>query len=185
MLNLESGESIILEVRKHWFVFLWNTLGLFVGVAVPILVYFILLKFGPVDIVSIILKYKTEYGSLVMFFYYLWILGLWIIFFVQWTNYYLDVWYVTQKRIIDVNQKSIFHREVSNLRFDKIQDISIEVNGFIATMLNFGDIKVQTAAEDSSEFLIRNARNPERVRRIIFGQHNTEAEKPMQVTIEE
>lgn len=180
MLNLDTEEKIILEVRKHWFVFLWNILGLLVSVFAPAVLYFLALIFTPPDIQSIVSKYT----SLILFIYAIWLLIVWIAFFIQWTNYYLDVWYVTEKRIIDVNQKGIFHREISNLRFDKIQDISIEVKGLIATMLNFGDIEVQTAAEDSSEFTMRNARNPEGVRRVIFSQHNMEAERPRQVTIE-
>ena len=119
-----------------------------------------------------------------VFIYSVWLLASWVCFAIQWTNFSLDVWYVTQRRIIDVEQKGIFHREISNLRFDKIQDISIEVTGFIATMLNFGDIHVQTAAEDSSDFFMHNARNPERVRKIIFSQHNVESERTRHVKIE-
>ncbi|MFO0718859.1 MAG: PH domain-containing protein [Candidatus Paceibacterota bacterium] len=180
MLNLENDEKIILEVRKHWFVFLGNVIGFFVGGVLPIVFYFLIVTFSSFDILKIIYEYKSLY----FFIYSLWLLLLWVLFFIQWTNYYLDVWYVTEKRIIDVNQKGIFHREISNLRFDKIQDISIEVRGFIATMLNYGDISVQTAAEDSSDFVMKNARDPQRIRRIVFSQHNIEAEKLRKVKIE-
>lgn len=180
MLNLETGEKIILEVRKHWFVFLGNVIGFFAGGFLPIVFYFLVVFFAPASILNIV----SEYRSLFFFVYSLWLLLLWVLFFIQWTNYYLDVWYVTQRRIIDVEQKNIFHREISNLRFDKIQDISIEVRGFIATMLNYGDISVQTAAEDSSDFLMTNARDPQRIRKIVFGQHNMESERPRQVKIE-
>ncbi len=180
MLNLENGEKIILEVRKHWFVFLGNVAGFLLGIFLPIIFYVLALIFLP----DILRQKILDYKSLIIFIYSMWLLGVWVLFFIQWTNYYLDVWYITQKRIIDVEQKSIFHREISNLRFDKIQDISIEVRGFIATMLNFGDIAVQTAAEDSSDFVMINARDPQRIRKIIFNQHNFEAERPRQVKIE-
>ncbi len=173
MLNLETEEKIILEVRKHWIVFLGNVLGFFLSVCFPVVLYFLAENFLPSNFLKIFLEYK----DLLVFVYSIWLLFIWIFFFMQWTNYYLDVWYVTEKRIIDVDQKGIFHREISNLRFDKIQDISIEVKGFIATMLNFGDIEVQTAAEDSSEFKMRNANNPEMVRKVVFSQHNTESER--------
>lgn len=169
-LDLEHGESIILEVRKHWFTLLGVIFVVILGVFAPIVLKFVVFKYNFIPFQNIFI----EYNFLLKFFYYVWLLFLWIFFFIQWTKYFLDVWYVTQKRIIDVDQKAIFHREISNLRFDKIQDISIEVTGFIATMLNFGDIRVQTAAEDSSEFSMKSVRNPEHVKKIIFSQHNSE-----------
>ncbi|MSR73005.1 PH domain-containing protein [Candidatus Parcubacteria bacterium] len=169
-LDLEHGESIILEVRKHWFVLLGIIFAVVFGVLIPIVLKFVVFKYNFLPLQDIFM----EYEFLLKFFYYVWVLFLWVFFFIQWTKYFLDVWYVTQKRIIDVDQKAIFRREVSNLRFDKIQDISIEVSGVIATMLNFGDIRVQTAAEDSSEFFMKGVRNPEHVRKIIFSQHNFE-----------
>lgn len=172
-LDLEHGESIVLEVRKHWFVFLGITVVVVLGGFLPFVIKWAIFKYNFPQLQDIFIQYQ----SLLTFIYSLWILVLWVTFFIKWTNYFLDVWYVTQKRIIDVNQKALFRREVSNLRFDKIQDISIEVNGVIATMLNFGDIRVQTAAEDSSEFHMKNVRNPEHVRKVIFGQHNVEGDK--------
>ncbi len=111
---------------------------------------------------------------LVIFFYLLWLIILWCYFFISWTKYYLDVWYVTEKRIIAIEQRSIFDREVSNLRFDKIQDVTIDVRGFVATMLDFGNVKVQTASEDNTDFTLATVSHPEEVRRVIFSQHNVE-----------
>ena len=88
-----------------------------------------------------------------------------------WTDYYLDVWMVTDKRIIDIEQKSFFHRQTSVFRIERIQDITIETRGIIATLLNFGDIHVQTAGE-SQEFIMRGIANPKYMRRIILRQQD-------------
>lgn len=172
-LNLDPGETILLEVRRHWIVFLSRAIGLLVGGFLPLMAGGFLLGMFPAEMAG----FFASYGSVVLFFYSLWLLLLWMLFFIQWTNYYLDVWYVTEKRIIDVDQKGLFHREVANLRFDKIQDITVEVRGVLQTFLNFGDLRVQTAAEDSTGFFMRNASSPEEVRRVIFSRHNREAEK--------
>lgn len=82
----------------------------------------------------------------------------------EWTDYYLDVWILTDKRLIDVEQRGLFHRKVSSLDLRNIQDIKIETKGLIATFLKFGDIHVQTAGADR-EFVIREAYNPELVKR--------------------
>lgn len=180
-LNLDPGEKIILEVRKHWFVFLVPIVALVVGAFLPLIIYAIWDSKLIPQFLHISLSGQNL--SITILLYLMWILGLWMNFFLQWTNYYLDVWYVTDKRIIDINQKGIFHREISNLRFDKIQDISVEVKGIIATFLNYGDIRVQTASENSREFFIHNASDPEKAKRLIFSQHHRVAEKHQQVHI--
>ncbi len=172
-LNLDPGETILMEVRRHWFVFLSRAVGLLLGAIAPLVLGGFLIGLLPSQAVAF---FQSD-GAITVFAYALWLLLLWVMFFVQWTNYYLDVWYVTEKRIIDVDQKGMFHREVANLRFDKIQDISVEVRGIIPTFLNFGDLRVQTAAEDSTGFFMRNASHPEEVRKVIFSRHNREAEK--------
>ncbi len=175
MLNLDPNENVVLEVRKHWYVLSARITVLFLlGIALPIAY-----------------AYFVEYTGFSLpanaagFFYCLFLLVLWIAFFINWTNYYLDVWYITEKRIVSVDQVNIFHRKTSNLRFDKIQDISIEVRGAIQTMLKFGDIEIQTAADGNTNFVMKNAANPDDVRRIIFSHHQFEHEKTRPVHLVE
>lgn len=180
-LNLDPGEKVLLEVRKHWFVFLPATIAFVGGALLPVCAYLLWNSRLLPETLHISLTGSFLYLSL--FVYILWVLGLWVSFFIQWTNYYLDVWYVTDKRIIDIDQKRIFHRSVSNIRFDKIQDVSVEVKGIIATFFNFGDIHVQTASEDSKEFFIHHVADPEGAKKIIFTQHHKVSEKHQTVRI--
>jgi hypothetical protein len=167
VLHLDIGENVIIEVRKHWIVFIEQIIAfIFAVLSLPIF-YLIFTKY-----LTFISSFIYKNITMFLFFYIVWILIFWIALFLRWTKYFLDVWYVTEKRIIDVEQKRIFHREISNLRFDKIQDVSVEINGFLATFLNYGDIRVQTAAENSQSFFMSNVTDPENVKRIIFGQHN-------------
>ena len=169
-LNLDSDEHVIMEVRKHWIVFFVHALGLLLA-AFLLFVLFVLIEFFMPQLLSSI-SIPGNSSALFLFIYTLWLLVLWVSFFVDWTKYYLDVWYVTEKRIIAIDQRHIFNRGVSNLRFDKIQDVTIDVKGFFATLLNFGNVRVQTASEDNYDFFMNTVRNPERVRRVIFSQHN-------------
>jgi hypothetical protein len=178
MLNLDKEEKVLLEVRKHWFVFFAEGFFLALAAIIPVIFYKTFTSLIPIS-----LGMTTNVSALAIFLYSIWVLILWIAFFVQWTNYYLDVWYVTQKRIIDVEQRRLFHREVSSIRFDKIQDITVEVKGILATFLNIGNIKVQTAGENSQDFIMNSADAPDRVREIVFSRHNVEAEKTRPVHI--
>ena len=87
----------------------------------------------------------------------------WIVFFFAWTEYKLDLWVVTTHRIFIVEQRSMFNREVSSLTLDKIQDLTIDIQGFLPTMLKFGDILVETAGEHKN-FEFRNVKNPEAIK---------------------
>ncbi len=168
-LHLDPGENVIFEVRKHWIIFLEHTIALSLAAFIPFVVFALLEIFVP-TLINVNLP-GNEY-ALFVFFYCIWLLILWISFFVNWTKYYLDVWYVTEKRIIAIDQKRIFSREVSNVRFDKVQDVTVTVKGFIATFLDFGNIEVQTASEDNRDFKMTVVRHPQEVRRIIFNQQN-------------
>lgn len=172
-LNLDPGETIVLEVRRHWFVFVLRTFFILLLAVIPLVLYGVIVQIAPQSVAA----FFNDNFFVALFLYSVWILFLWMTLFIQWTDYYLDVWYITEKRIIDVEQKGIFHREVSNLRFDKVQDISIKVRGIIATFMKFGDLHVQTAAENSRGFVMKNAARPDEVRRVIFSSHNREAEK--------
>jgi uncharacterized membrane protein YdbT with pleckstrin-like domain len=173
-LHLESDEHVIFEVRKHWIVVAGYALALLFAAILPFIILVATEKFIPAfsD-----LDFFGNRVALFLFLYTLWVLFLWISFFVHWTKFYLDVWYVTEKRIIVVEQKTLFHREVSNLLFDKIQDVTLDAEGFIPTLLGFSDVRVQTASEDNKEFIMTTVRHPEEVRRIIFSHQNKSAEK--------
>jgi len=106
----------------------------------------------------------------------------WIIFFIIWTNYYLDVLLVTDKRIIDVEQRGFFSREISTVRLENIEDITINVSGVLATFLNYGTLKIQTAAE-AREFIIHDVPEPNMVKSTIYDLHNKQAEAPKLVKV--
>ena len=88
------------------------------------------------------------------------ILGIYI------TNYYLDVTFVTNQRVIDVEQLSLFSRETSELHLENIQDIRVEIKGFIHSILNYGTLFIQTSSAQD-EFSMSNIQNPQAVREII------------------
>lgn len=97
------------------------------------------------------------------FMYPLWRLGWWgaLIFFIIiiiaaiyilrkifiWS---LNVFLVTNRRVIDLNQTGLFFKSVTETTFDKIQDISYNKKGIFATLLDYGDVVVKTASQNES-----------------------------------
>ncbi len=175
--ELDPGETIVHEVRKHWIVFAWRAIWAFAVAVIPLIVYPLTVDVVPEKLAELI----TWFDPILLFAYAMWLLAVWTILFIRWTNYYLDVWFITNERIIDVDQKGIFHREISNLRFDRIQDVTVEVKGVYATFLKYGDLRVQTAAEDSTDYTMPDANQPEEARRVIFELHNKKKTIPHDV----
>lgn len=159
MIDFEKDEHLIFEVRKHWLVFFTEVVFIIILALLPLLISSFVTKAGSItNLVS-----EQSYSvSLFVFFYALWLLVLWIMGMVFWTGFFLDVWIITSKKVIDVEQHGLFKREISFLHLDKIQDITYEVNGIIPTLLNYGDVSIQTAGIEG-EFPIKGVPNPELV----------------------
>jgi len=97
----------------------------------------------------------------------LFVLFLWSFIFVVFIDYYLDVWIVTNERIVNVEQKGLFRREISELRFGIGLDLTTDSGGIAKTIFDFGDLYVQTAGK-RERFLFKSIPHPERVRDIIL-----------------
>lgn len=97
----------------------------------------------------------------------MYILGVWLFGFLEFTDYYLDVWIVTNERIINIEQKGLFTRVASELHLAAIQDATSEVSGPLHTFLDYGNVVVETAAE-KIRFVFREVPKPESVKEIIL-----------------
>jgi len=175
MISFEPNEEVVFAVRKHWFVLIGETAFLIFMIAVPFAAHGIFAKTG-LSVVFAEMFGNTNALSLV--FTSLWFLLVWVIFFVVWTDYYLDILILTNTRIIDIEQKGLFSREVSTFRLDRIQDISVDVHGIIPTLLNFGDVHIQTAGE-GREFIAKGVPKPNKVRDDILREYRNFKDKDL------
>ncbi|MFZ2593247.1 MAG: PH domain-containing protein [Minisyncoccia bacterium] len=156
---LDQDERILLKVRKHWFLIARD----FSGTIAMILVPLFFLGAAPTE-TNVLAQPEA------IFLTCLWFLAGGIALATVWTNYYLDIWLVTDKRIVNVEQINLFHRETTTLRIERIQDASVEVHGFIQEMLGFGTIKIQSAGDSGNNMLFYGLKNPEYVRGVILEQ---------------
>jgi len=167
MIKFEPGEEIIKVVRRHYLVMIPVILMILVLAMLPLTIYAILIAdFLPLDpsIKNFVEDFFVRWKS---FGYSVWLLLLWIFFFIEWTDYYLDLWVITNRRIVDVEQKGFFHREVTSFSFGQIQDITVETHGLVETLLKFGTLHIQTAGHNR-EIVIRDAHHPEKARSLIL-----------------
>ncbi len=166
MIGLHDGEEVILEKRRFWLPIAAQGAVLFL---LGILPFFAILGANilPQEVATI----ASDYAGVFLFLAVAWLLMLWVVFAIMWTNYYLDVLLVTTARVVDIQQLHLFSRELIELRTENIQDIKIEVKGIVPSLLNYGNLHIQTAGE-RKEFIVRNIHDPHGVKEIIARQHH-------------
>ena len=107
-------------------------------------------------------------------------------FFVRWLAVYLDVGVITDQRVVDVDQRSLFNRNVAELDSKMVQDISSDKSGLLQTIFDFGDVVIQTAGERPN-FTLEGAPHPEQVVDLIqrsVGERNDQDNQPSDGTAE-
>lgn len=157
-IQLEPGEEILATVRKHWFIIATELLGSLLMLLFPFFALF-LLSIIPNDLLMADINI-TQYTVLLTFLIAAWTVLTLMGAFAIWTHYYLDLWVITDRRIILIDQLRFFNRNVSIFRLERLQDIEFSVKGIIATLLNFGTIKAQTASSFESNFKTDGLPNP-------------------------
>jgi uncharacterized membrane protein YdbT with pleckstrin-like domain len=167
--KLDENEKILLVVKKHWFVVLLETFLLVGFILLPFLFYFFTERVSPGFITGNVVYLNLAVGAASI------LIG-WIIFFIVWTDYYLDSWLITNKRVIDIEQKGLFNRDIATLKLDKIQDVTFAMEGIIATVIGFGEIRVQTAGTQT-EFKMSHVPNPRQVAELILKIQHEHIEK--------
>ncbi|MDO8483181.1 MAG: PH domain-containing protein [bacterium] len=166
--HLQDKEEILYTARKHWFIFTSETFFIFILAFVPA-VFFIVPEGLRASLFNAV-RFVGDGGALFMSLWSAWFLVLWGIFTMLWTDYYLDVWYVTNYRIIDVEQRGLFSRKMSSFRFNQIQDVTINVSGLLATLIDFGTIEIRTASEETFKF--KDVSYPNLLREKIMTEHH-------------
>ncbi len=155
----DPDEKIIFKVHRYWITLVLSFVKALISiVALALLIYFI----GPARV----------YSSITL----LAILGIWFLItsvyiFFEWAVWYLDLYILTTKRIVDIEQRGLFSRQVSETSLDRIQDVTFEVKGVLATFFNYGNVRVETAGSETV-ISLDQVQNPERLQKTIFNTAN-------------
>lgn len=155
------GEKVEFSLRRHPIVFLGPIFVFLILAAIPYAAKMVIFADAPLVLTHPFLDIGLK---LLVSIYYL---GIWIFFFSQFTDYYLDINIVTNDRILDINQKGLFGRSVAELDLTRVQDVHSEIKGIIPTLLNYGSVEVQTAASEEN-FHFEQVPGPHKVRQRIL-----------------
>lgn len=138
-----QGEQVKVVLRRHIFFLILGYIYTILIALVSLILYFILPSFYPllIEEETISIVYDLAFLLIALFLVY--------IMFLKWVNYYLDSYLITNQRLLSVDQEGMFHRRVAEADVGNVQDVKVLVKGFFATLIKFGNVRVQTASADS------------------------------------
>lgn len=159
--NARPGEKVQIFLRRHWLIPLEIIFHVFLLVAIPLIGTWYFSETLEVWLNKPLAGPAIAIGASAYFF------CVWLFGFMEYVDYYLDVWIVTNERIINIEQKGLFTRVASELHITAVEDTTSEVKGLVSTFLNFGNVHIQTAGE-RTRFVFKNVPRPEKVKEQII-----------------
>lgn len=124
-----SDEAVLLVARGH----VWKMAPAFLVWLIVILIMIpVFMFFG-----------ASKYTSWTLVAFVVW--GLFYTFY-RWFIWNNGLAIITNQRVIKIEQRGLFSRQINEAELARIQEISTEISGPIRTMLNFGTVKIQTAS---------------------------------------
>lgn len=147
--NLIPWEQVIKVIKIHWIAYVILWFHIFITFSMNFIVLFTL--------------WNTALSLLIISM--LWTISL-VILYIQWINYELDMFLITNNRIIWVEQVGFLNRTVSETSLAQIQEVNSITKWFFANIFNYWDIAIQTAWNKTS-LMMTMAPDPVQEARII------------------
>ncbi|HEX5480402.1 MAG TPA: hypothetical protein VFY79_11855 [Dehalococcoidia bacterium] len=162
---LQDNERVLQVCRRHW-IYLWPRIALFAAFAIV-----------PVIVAGVLLGKAGHFDGLAARIF--WIAALvYLVYWggrslLAWYRYHNDIWVITNQRIIDSTKSTPFNLKLSTADLVNVQDMTVERNGILRTMLDYGDIVCQTAA-DVQEFRLPGIPDPRDVQLLVDRERDRE-----------
>ena len=161
---LQDGEQVIQVFRRHWW-FLWPRTVLWVVFALAPVVAAAWL-FSELDILD---NLGIFFGAVVAIWLAYWAVRL----FLNWYRYHNDIWVITNQRLVDSLKPTPFRLHISTADLVNLQDMTIEKDGIIPSLLNFGDVVCETAGKQQ-QFRLGGVPNPAAVQLLVDKERDRE-----------
>ncbi|MEX1051821.1 MAG: PH domain-containing protein [Patescibacteria group bacterium] len=175
-LDLHENEEIKMVIRHHWAGFLPITgIVLAMGLLPLFLVFALNIAFtGSIE----------QFRGLIIVLFSGYVVFLLTFLFGAWINFYYDIIFITNERIINVDQEGLLARKTSELSMNQVQNVSADVAGFLRSIFNYGILVVETAGGGTSDdplkpgrqgyFTIVDVPDPNRIARMILDLHRSD-----------
>jgi len=120
-----------------------------------------------------IILFILSFSAMLYFFYVPYVLPLAFLvfvfsiigFFYSYFTWSKDKYIITDQRVVDMDQKTLFSRSQKEAFIDKIQDVVSETKGFLGSVFKYGNVNIQTAGE--TPLTLDDIANPDMIQKII------------------
>ena len=162
---LQEGEQVLRICRRHW-VYFWYKMTLLA-----------LIGLGPPIVLGILLSEAGGYNGIAEKIFWI-AAGIYLLYwglraFLAWYGYRHDIWVITNQRLIDSSKRHPFSLRIATADLVNVQDMSVVRNGLLATVLNYGDVVCQTAAE-MQDFRLSAIPDPMEVQALVDKERDRE-----------
>ncbi len=139
---LQDEEVVLLVARRHW---LYFTLRLAWVVAAGVLP-----PLAMVFLVRATYGFDGIAGQLTLLVMALWVVVWAVRAYFTWYRYQNDIWAVTNQRLVDSIKRHWFHHVMASADLVDVEDIRVVRSGMLQTVFNFGDVRCQTAGQQTN-----------------------------------
>lgn len=149
--QLQPSENVTMVLRRHW-LHLYPRLAAVVLVAVvpPIVLWWTVNRVSdPEGLVRALLIAVCVVWTVV------WLIRSYLL----WYRYENDLWILTDERLVDSLKRHWFHHRMASVDLVDIEDVAVIREGVLRTMFDYGDVQVQTAAQQAN-FLLTGIPKP-------------------------
>lgn len=126
--NLRPGEEVLKVIKRHWIVFVLLWIYFFIWIIFTIVIYAFFWFWFWSNLINII----------IWLFFSLFI-------FVEWLNHELDMFVVTNNRIIWIEQIAFLNRQVTETNLWQVQEVNSKASWLLSNILNYWVLSIQTA----------------------------------------
>lgn len=151
--NLQPWEKIQFILNIHWIVF------------IELIIYFSISIVLTIFILTI--SEIQKIGLLIFIIFWM----IFIIFlYIKWLNKKLDIFIITNQRIIWVKQISFLNRNTSECNLGNVQEVNVHVKWFFWNILGYWIIRIKTAWASSNfeaHFVPKAAKNSKQILNIV------------------
>lgn len=144
--NQRNDEKIFVVTRQHYIHFIQNFALIFFMILLPFILMAMLFRSSQIGN-TLNSLYLKDFLYLAGCLYFLTALNF---FMSNWITYYYNILIVTDERLVEIRQDGLFNRNINELSFERVQDVSCHTKGFWSTLFNAGNIEIQTSGAQAN-----------------------------------
>lgn len=126
--NLKPGEKVMAVIKRHWIIYVMLWVFFIIWIVVSITLFAVLWFSLLWNITNVVFW---------LFFS--------VFLYIEWLNHELDMYIITDNRVIWIDQISFLNRTVSECNLWQVQEVNSKTSWLLANILNYWTLSIQTA----------------------------------------